>query len=112
MGFFIGGSIICGLSHSMIMLLIGRGIQGLGAGGLMPLAMTISSDLFPIEQRAKVQAFMGPVMFIPMLLGPLMGGFFVDQASWHWIFFVNIPVGLIAVIFLASGLKETHERKK
>jgi EmrB/QacA subfamily drug resistance transporter len=112
MGFFIGGSIICGLSHSMIMLLIGRGIQGLGAGGLMPLAMTISSDLFPVEQRAKVQAFMGPVMFIPMLLGPLMGGFFVDQASWHWIFFVNIPVGLIAVIFLASGLKEVHERKK
>lgn len=112
MAFFIGGSIICGLSHSMIMLLIGRGIQGLGAGGLMPLAMTISSDLFPVEQRAKVQAFMGPVMFIPMLLGPLMGGFFVDQASWHWIFFVNIPVGLIAVIFLASGLKEVHERKK
>ncbi|MED4208468.1 MDR family MFS transporter [Priestia megaterium] len=112
MAFFIGGSIICGLSHSMIMLLIGRGIQGLGAGGLMPLAMTISSDLFPVEQRAKVQAFMGPVMFIPMLLGPLMGGFFVDQASWHWIFFINIPVGLIAVIFLASGLKETHERKK
>ncbi|MGG0585877.1 MDR family MFS transporter [Priestia megaterium] len=112
MAFFIGGSIICGLSHSMIMLLIGRGIQGLGAGGLMPLAMTISSDLFPVEQRAKVQAFMGPVMFIPMLLGPLMGGFFVDQASWHWIFFVNIPVGLIAVIFLAGGLKEVHERKK
>ncbi|PFI61348.1 MFS transporter [Priestia megaterium] len=112
MALFIGGSIICGLSHSMIMLLIGRGIQGLGAGGLMPLAMTISSDLFPVEQRAKVQAFMGPVMFIPMLLGPLMGGFFVDQASWHWIFFVNIPVGLIAVIFLASGLKEVHERKK
>ncbi|CAI8746470.1 MDR family MFS transporter [Priestia megaterium] len=112
MAFFIGGSIICGLSHSMIMLLIGRGIQGLGAGGLMPLAMTISSDLFPVEQRAKVQAFMGPVMFIPMLLGPLMGGIFVDQASWHWIFFVNIPVGLIAVIFLASGLKEVHERKK
>lgn len=112
MAFFIGGSIICGLSHSMIMLLIGRGIQGLGAGGLMPLAMTISSDLFPVEQRAKVQAFMGPVMFIPMLLGPLMGGFFVDEASWHWIFFVNIPVGLIAVIFLASGLKEVHERKK
>ncbi|MFE7079204.1 MDR family MFS transporter [Priestia megaterium] len=112
MAFFIGGSIICGLSHSMIMLLIGRGIQGLGAGGLMPLAMTISSDLFPVEQRAKVQAFMGPVMFIPMLLGPLMGGFFIDQASWHWIFFVNIPVGLIAVIFLASGLKEVHERKK
>ncbi|WJD83584.1 MDR family MFS transporter [Priestia megaterium] len=112
MAFFIGGSIICGLSHSMTMLLIGRGIQGLGAGGLMPLAMTISSDLFPIEQRAKVQAFMGPVMFIPMLFGPLVGGFFVDQVSWHWIFFVNIPVGLAAVILLTIGLKEVRETRK
>ncbi|MCM3238918.1 MFS transporter [Heyndrickxia oleronia] len=112
MAFFIGGSIVCGLSQSMTMLLIGRGIQGIGAGGLMPLAMTISSDLFPVEQRAKVQGFMGPIMFIPMLLGPLMGGFFVDQVSWHWIFFVNIPVGILAAILLASGLKETTEKKK
>ncbi|GIN84941.1 MFS transporter [Heyndrickxia sporothermodurans] len=112
MAFFIGGSIVCGLSHSMTMLLIGRGIQGLGAGGLMPLAMTISSDLFPVEQRAKVQGFMGPIMFIPMLLGPLMGGFFVDQISWHWIFFVNIPVGVLAALLLASGLKEQMETKK
>lgn len=112
MAFFIGGSIVCGLSQSMTMLLIGRGIQGIGAGGLMPLAMTISSDLFPVEQRAKVQGFMGPIMFIPMLLGPLMGGFFVDQVSWHWIFFVNIPVGVLAAILLASGLKETTEKRK
>ncbi|MGE6258124.1 MDR family MFS transporter [Heyndrickxia sporothermodurans] len=112
MAFFIGGSIVCGLSHSMTMLLIGRGIQGLGAGGLMPLAMTISSDLFPVEQRAKVQGFMGPIMFIPMLLGPLMGGFFVDQISWHWIFFVNIPVGVLAALLLASGLKEQMVTKK
>ncbi|MFY2307130.1 MDR family MFS transporter [Lysinibacillus fusiformis] len=114
MALFIGGSIICGLSSSMTMLLIGRGIQGLGAGGLMPLAMTISSDLFPVEQRAKVQAFIGPVMFIPILIGPLVGGFFVDQISWHWIFFVNIPVGLAAVILLTIGLKEEvlHEKRK
>ncbi|MDH5160665.1 MDR family MFS transporter [Heyndrickxia oleronia] len=112
MAFFIGGSIVCGLSQSMTMLLIGRGIQGIGAGGLMPLAMTISSDLFPVEKRAKVQGFMGPIMFIPMLLGPLMGGFFVDQVSWHWIFFVNIPVGVLGAILLASGLKETTEKKK
>lgn len=112
MALFIGGSIVCGLSHSMTLLLVGRGIQGIGAGGLMPLAMTISSDLFPVEQRAKVQGLMGPVMFIPMLLGPLMGGFFVDQVSWHWIFFVNIPVGVIAAIFLASGLRESKQAKK
>lgn len=112
MAFFIGGSIVCGLSHSMTLLLIGRGIQGLGAGGLMPLAMTISSDLFPVEQRAKVQGFMGPIMFIPMLLGPLMGGYFVDQVSWHWIFFVNIPVGIIAALLLAGGLRESTIKKK
>ncbi len=52
------------------------------------------------------------VMFIPMLLGPLMGGFFVDQVSWHWIFFVNIPVGVIAAVFLASGLRESKQAKK
>ncbi|MGC4378569.1 MDR family MFS transporter [Fictibacillus sp. Mic-4] len=112
MALFIGGSIVCGLSHSMTLLLIGRGIQGIGAGGLMPLAMTISSDLFPLEQRAKVQGIMGPIMFIPMLVGPLMGGFFVDQASWHWIFFINIPVGVISACFLAVGLKESNIKKK
>ncbi|TCP29970.1 EmrB/QacA subfamily drug resistance transporter [Scopulibacillus darangshiensis] len=112
MTFFIGGSVVCGLSHSMTLLLIGRGIQGIGAGGLMPLAMTISSDLFPVEQRAKVQGFMGPIMFIPMLLGPLMGGFFVDQVSWHWIFFVNIPVGLVAALLLAKGLRESKQTKE
>ncbi|MCH5585541.1 MFS transporter [Shimazuella sp. AN120528] len=109
---FISGSVICGLSHSMTLLLIGRGIQGMGAGGLMPLAMTISSDLFPIEQRAKFQGFMGPIMFIPMLLGPMMGGFFVDQMNWHWIFFINIPVGVLAAALLLIGLKETAQTKK
>ncbi|MEI2467279.1 MDR family MFS transporter [Niallia taxi] len=112
MAFFIGGSIVCGLADSMTLLLIGRGIQGLGAGGLMPLAMTISSDLFPVEQRAKVQGFMGPIMFIPMLLGPLMGGYFVDQVSWHWIFFVNIPVGIVAALLLAIGLREKAIKKQ
>ncbi|MFC4618718.1 MDR family MFS transporter [Camelliibacillus cellulosilyticus] len=109
---FIGGSIVCGTAHSMTLLLIGRGIQGAGAGGLMPLAMTISSDLFPVEKRAKVQAFMGPMMFIPMLIGPLMGGYFVDQVNWHWIFFVNIPVGLLAALLVASGLREKIQIKQ
>jgi len=112
MAFFIGGSIICGLSNSMTLLLVGRSIQGIGAGGLMPLAMAISSDLFPLEQRAKVQGLMGPIMFIPMLLGPLMGGYFVDEISWHWIFFINIPVGVLAAIFLAGGLRELKKTQK
>ncbi|SHE50335.1 drug resistance transporter, EmrB/QacA subfamily [Seinonella peptonophila] len=112
MGLFIGGSMVCGFANSMTWLLIGRCIQGIGAGGLMPLAMTISSDLFPIEQRAKLQGFMGPIMFIPMLAGPFMGGFFVDQLNWHWIFFINIPVGLLAAAFLAFGLKEKFHSKR
>jgi len=112
MALFIGGSIISGTAHSMAVLLIGRGIQGIGAGGLMPLAMIIFGDSFPVEQRAKIQGIFGAVMFIPQLLGPLIGGYFVQHISWHWIFLVNIPVGVLAAILLAFGLNETKVDRK
>ncbi|SEM58557.1 MDR family MFS transporter [Paenibacillus sp. OV219] len=112
MALFIGGSIISGLAPSMEVLLVGRGIQGIGAGGLMPLAMVIFGDTFPVEQRAKIQGLFGAVMFIPQLLGPLIGGFFVEHISWHWIFLVNIPVGVIAAIILSLGLQETKVERK
>lgn len=106
MGLFMCGSIISGTAHSMEVLLLGRGIQGIGAGGLMPLAMVIFGDTFPVEQRAKIQGIFGAVMFIPQLLGPLIGGYFVQHISWHWIFLVNIPVGVLAAILLALGLAD------
>ncbi|WP_240547755.1 MDR family MFS transporter [Paenibacillus lignilyticus] len=112
MGLFIGGSIISGLAPSMEVLLIGRGIQGIGAGGLMPLAMVIFGDTFPVEQRAKIQGLFGAVMFIPQLLGPLVGGYFAQHISWHWIFLVNIPVGVLAAFILSLGLQETRVERK
>ncbi|WP_312857323.1 MDR family MFS transporter [Neobacillus endophyticus] len=112
MGLFIAGSIVSGSAHSMEMLLVGRGIQGIGAGGLMPLAMVIFGESFPVEQRAKIQGVFGAVMFIPQLVGPLIGGYFVQHISWHWIFLVNIPVGVLAAVILSIGLNESKAKKE
>ncbi|CAM3842651.1 MDR family MFS transporter [Cohnella lubricantis] len=111
-GLFIAGSIVCGLTPSMTVLLIGRGIQGIGAGGMMPLAMVIIGDTFPLEQRAKVQAMIGPVMFLPQLLGPTVGGYLVGHVNWHWVFLINIPVGLLAAAVLAIGMREARGEEK
>lgn len=110
---FIGGSILCGFASSMEMLLVGRGVQGVGAGGLMPLAMVIIGDAFPLEQRAKAQSLIGPLMIVPQLLGPTLGGYVVGHMSWHWIFLINIPVGLIGAWIVSRGLTESAvpERK-
>jgi len=112
MGLFIGGSIISGLATSMDVLLIGRGIQGIGAGGMMPLAMIILGDTYPLEQRAKIQSMIGPIMFLPQLLGPMVGGVIVDQLSWHFVFLINIPIGVVSAIFMAKGLRENRREGK
>ncbi|MDD9268055.1 MDR family MFS transporter [Paenibacillus sp. GCM10023248] len=104
---FLLGSVICGLSGSMTMLLIGRCMQGIGAGGLMPLGMIIIGDTFPLEMRAKVQSLVGPLLILPQLLGPTVGGYLVSHVSWHWIFLINIPVGMTSAIFVAKGLRES-----
>ncbi|MEW9702504.1 MDR family MFS transporter [Paenibacillus sp. SI8] len=112
MSLFIMGSIISGFATSMPVLLSGRGIQGIGAGGLMPLAMVIFGDTFTVEERAKTQGIFGAVMFIPQLLGPLVGGYLTQHISWHWIFWVNIPVGVVAAIVLSAGLVESKGNKE
>ncbi|UKS29191.1 MFS transporter [Paenibacillus sp. HWE-109] len=109
---FLTGSVICGLAGSMTTLLIGRGIQGIGAGGLMPLAMIIIGDTFPLEQRAKLQSLIGPMLILPQLLGPTIGGFFVSHVSWHWIFLINIPVGIASAIVVSKGLRESVSTEK
>jgi EmrB/QacA subfamily drug resistance transporter len=107
MSLFIAGSVVSGFATSMPILLVGRGIQGVGAGGLMPLAMAIFGDSFTVEERAKMQGVFGAFMFIPQLLGPLLGGYFTQHISWHWIFWINIPVGILAAIVLSAGLRES-----
>lgn len=112
MALFIGGSIVCGMATSMTMLLAGRGIQGIGAGGLMPLALVIIGDTYPLEQRAKIQSLFGPLMILPQLLGPTVGGYIVGNVNWHWVFLINIPIGLIAAIFMSKGMRESRSDEK
>jgi EmrB/QacA subfamily drug resistance transporter len=103
---FMLGSVICGLADSMAVLLIGRAVQGIGAGGLMPLGMIIIGDTFPLEQRAKVQSLIGPLLILPQLIGPTVGGFFVSHVSWHWIFLINLPIGIVSAFIVSKGLRE------
>jgi EmrB/QacA subfamily drug resistance transporter len=110
--FFMAGSVICGLADSMAVLLIGRGIQGIGAGGLMPLGMIIIGDTFPLEQRAKVQSLIGPLLILPQLVGPTVGGYLVGHMSWHWIFLINIPIGLVSAFIVTKGLRESGQTGK
>ncbi|MCD9022572.1 MFS transporter [Cohnella sp. NL03-T5] len=112
MALFMAGSIVSGLADSMTMLLVGRGIQGIGAGGLMPLALIIIGDTYPLEQRAKIQSVIGPMMILPQLLGPTVGGYLVDHMTWHWIFLINIPIGLVAAGLVAFGIRESVAKEK
>lgn len=96
MAFFLAGSMLCGWATSMEQLIAFRVVQGLGAGGLLPLAFIIIGDLFTLEQRARIQGVFSGVWGVSSIIGPLLGGFLVDQVSWRWIFFINIPPGLLA----------------
>ncbi|SER39916.1 MFS transporter [Salipaludibacillus aurantiacus] len=97
---FLTGSALCGLSQSMEQLIMFRAVQGVGAGALMPMTFTIVGDVFTYEKRAKAQAVIGSIWGIAGIFGPLVGGFFVDFLSWHWIFYINIPFGLLAMYLI------------
>jgi EmrB/QacA subfamily drug resistance transporter len=96
MAIFLIGSALCGLATTMPQLIAFRTIQGIGAGGLLPLVFIIIGDLFSLEQRARLQGLFSGVWGISSIAGPLLGGFIVDQASWQWIFWINIIPGLAA----------------
>ncbi len=97
---FLIGSLLCGLSQSMLQLIAARAVQGVGAGGLLPLAFIMIGDMFTLEQRARMQGLFSGVWGVSSVVGPLLGGFLVDQVSWHWIFFINIVPGLLAGILV------------
>ncbi|OIJ14235.1 MFS transporter [Anaerobacillus alkalilacustris] len=109
---FLLGSALCGFSQSMEQLILFRALQGVGAGALMPMTFTIVGDVFKYEQRAKAQAIIGSIWGIAGIFGPLVGGFFVDYFTWHWIFFINIPFGLIAMYLIWKNLEERIEKRK
>jgi EmrB/QacA subfamily drug resistance transporter len=100
---FSTGSIICGLSMSMGMLIAGRAIQGLGAGGLIPLAVAAIGDIIPPRSRGKWQGVTGVVFAASSVLGPAVGGWLTDNASWRWCFFVNLPLAAVALVVVWFG---------
>jgi EmrB/QacA subfamily drug resistance transporter len=103
---FLAGSVFCGLSTSMLQLIAFRAMQGVGAGCLLPVAQTIVADLYTLEQRAKLSAVMSAVFGFSSVVGPLIGGFITDQLSWHWVFFVNLPIGVAAIILVHTVMIE------
>ncbi|WP_423802258.1 MDR family MFS transporter [Neobacillus sp. SAB-20_R2A] len=110
-GIFTLGSILCGTANSMVSLVIYRGIQGLGAGGMIPLSMIIVGDLFTIEKRGKIQAVFSSIWAISSIVGPVMGSFFVEALTWRWIFFINIPIGIATVLCLLPYKEHTEFKK-
>lgn len=109
---FLGGSLLCGFAGSMEQLIIFRAIQGIGAGGLIPVTFTIIGDIYSIEERAKVQGYLSSVWGISSLVGPLLGGYVVDSFNWRWVFGFNIPFGLLSLVFIIKFLNENIEKKK
>lgn len=101
---FLLGSILCGLSQNMTQLILFRGIQGLGAGGLFTLVLSIIGDVVPPRERGRYQGLFGGVFGISSVIGPLAGGFITDNFSWRWVFYINVPVGLITLFIIATRL--------
>ncbi|MBP2115030.1 MDR family MFS transporter [Paenibacillus silagei] len=109
---FLAGSLLCGVSQSMQQLIIYRGIQGIGAGALIPMTFTIIGDIYSLKERAKTQGLLSSVWGISSLVGPLLGGYVVDYLSWRWVFVFNLPFGLLSIIFISRYLKEEKVRRK
>jgi EmrB/QacA subfamily drug resistance transporter len=95
-GLFLVGSLLCGLAWSMPALIVFRLVQGLGAGAVQPIGMTILGDIYTLQERATVQGYVASVWAMASLIGPTLGGIFSDTIGWRWIFFVNLPLGLLA----------------
>jgi multidrug resistance protein len=99
---FLIGSALCGLSQNMPQLIAFRAVQGLGAGGLIVTTIATVGDIIPPRDRGRYQGYFGAVFGVSTVIGPLLGGFFVDHLSWRWIFYVNLPIGGVALAVIAS----------
>ncbi len=106
MAIFLVGCIVSGQADTMTQLILARGLQGVGAGGIQPLAFILIGEMFTLEQRAKMQGFFSGVWGVSSIVGPLLGGFIVDQLSWRWVFYVNIVPGLLAAALVAFAWRD------
>jgi EmrB/QacA subfamily drug resistance transporter len=111
-GLFLLGSILCGFAWSMPALIAFRAVQGLGAGAVQPIAMTIAGDIYTVSERARVQGYLASVWAISSVVGPTLGGLFSEFVSWRAIFFVNVPLSIVAAWMLIRRLHENVERTK
>ncbi|MEC3951962.1 MDR family MFS transporter [Nocardia sp. CDC153] len=110
-GVFALGSLLCGLATSMIGLIVFRAVQGIGAGAVSPMSMTIAGDIYTVRERAKVQAYLASVWAASSVLGPLLGGVFSEYVSWRWIFLINLPLAAVAAWMILRKFTECTPRQ-
>lgn len=111
-GLFLLGSVLCGAAWSMPSLIAFRVIQGLGAGAVLPMSITIAGDIYTVQERAKAQGYLASVWGVASVVGPTLGGVFSQFVSWRWIFYVNVPICVIAAILIIRALHENIEKKR
>lgn len=109
---FLLGSILCGTAQDIIQLSIYRAVQGIGGGALMPIAFTIIWDVFPMEQRAKMGGIFGATFGLSSIFGPLVGAYITDNINWRWVFYINIPIGIIALVLIFWFYQESKKHAK
>lgn len=109
---FLGGSALCALSPSMGFLVAARLVQGFGAGAVLPIAVTLAGDLYTLEERGRVQGYMASVWGVSSIVGPLAGGLIVEHLGWPWVFWLNLPFGLVAVALIFLFLHERRELRE
>lgn len=109
---FLIGSILCGFAHSMGVLIFYRLIQGVGAGAIQPITTTIIGDIYSLKERGKIQGYLSAVFGFSAIIGPTLGGFLVEYVGWQWVFWINIPIGILSMMGISLFLKENIEYKK
>jgi EmrB/QacA subfamily drug resistance transporter len=109
---FLVGSVLCGIATTLDQMIAFRALQGLGAGGLLPLSQAAIGDLFPPRERGRYQGFVGSMWATAAVAGPLLGGVLTDQASWRWIFLVNVPLGGAALVAVVRTMPVAAERRR